>query len=690
MYCEVTERKEGKEVGAFYGTPGLTTPLVTLGAGPIRGGAILDPYLYVVSGASVYRVSKVWGTTLLGVMTTAWGPVSVQANPTQILFSDGVTGVMWDTSTSVFSTVASFPVGGLKLAYQDGFCLTNIPDTQSWFQSDFNDLGTWGALNFSKAIDTPTNVITLLDVHDEVWLWKVDSAEVWDNAGLTGFAFQKLSGVQPQVGCIAPFSPALIGESVMWLGQNEQGAGVVYQARGYIPIRRSTHAVEHAWRSYPTMADAIGYSYLDEGHLFYVITFPSGDATWVFDDTSGFWHERADMDANGQLHRHRSNCHFYFGGKHVVGDYQNGNLYALDLDTYTDNGNPKKWVRSWRAFESDKQQYEPWEFNRLQIDMQRGIRVPAGLPYGTGTNYLSLPGAAGDYASSPDAAPIQILGDISILGYIAASDYTPAANQQIVSKSLAVGNQRSYFVLLLTTGALRLTTSPDGAATVNADSTSALPVADGAGIWFLAYRDVDNGAAGNDTLFFTATGSSLAVPSFSSFTKLGSTVTNAGTTSIANKSAELEWGAINAGATGNFVGKIYRGQVYNGIFGAGGTLAADFNATNVVAGTTSFSTTPTSEVYTINGAAAIAGDYVPAVPSSNPLMTLRWSNDGGHNWSNDMIAKVGAIGNTAGCVNFRRLGSTSQSKGLDRVFELSSSDNCPVALIAAELDAAKA
>jgi hypothetical protein len=49
------------------------------------------------------------------------------------------------------------------------------------------------------------------------------------------------------------------------------------------------------------------------------------------------WHQRCWTDNNGNLNRHRMNlgCNVY--NKNVVGDWQNGNLYALDLDTYVDN-----------------------------------------------------------------------------------------------------------------------------------------------------------------------------------------------------------------------------------------------------------------------------------------------------------------------------------------------------------------
>jgi hypothetical protein len=72
-------------------------------------------------------------------------------------------------------------------------------------------------------------------------------------------------------------------------------------------------------------------------------------------------------------------------------------------------------------------------------------------------------------------------------------------------------------------------------------------------------------------------------------------------------------------------------------------------------------------------------------PAADPQVMLRWSDDGGHVWSNGRIGSVGKTGETAKRVKFTRLGATRRNSGLDRIFELSSSDAFGVALIGADL-----
>jgi hypothetical protein len=66
-------------------------------------------------------------------------------------------------------------------------------------------------------------------------------------------------------------------------------------------------------------------------------------------------------------------------------------------------------------------------------------------------------------------------------------------------------------------------------------------------------------------------------------------------------------------------------------------------------------------------------------------VVLRWTDDGGHNWSNLQYASQGDLGHTAQRVMWRRIGSTRRNTGLDRIFEISSDDPVQVALIGASL-----
>jgi hypothetical protein len=75
------------------------------------------------------------------------------------------------------------------------------------------------------------------------------------------------------------------------------------------------------------------------------------------------------------------------------------------------------------------------------------------------------------------------------------------------------------------------------------------------------------------------------------------------------------------------------------------------------------------------------------VQGFNPQVMLRWSDDGGHTWSNEHRASLGRIGRTGTEVTFRRLGMTMRLR--DRVYEVSGSDPVKIALMGAMLDVSK-
>ena len=60
----------------------------------------------------------------------------------------------------------------------------------------------------------------------------------------------------------------------------------------------------------------------------------------------------------------------------------------------------------------------------------------------------------------------------------------------------------------------------------------------------------------------------------------------------------------------------------------------------------------------------------------NPHAMLRFSDDGGYTWSNEIVVELGQIGATAWRALWRRLG-----KSRDRVFEVTITDPIPIAIV---------
>jgi len=374
----------GKERGWLQRAPGLKFQQ-TIGTGPIRGlwtRQTNNTDFYVVSGTEVYKLSSLTGTPVKIGNVSGTGPVSIADNGTQIFFACNGPSFIYNAVTGAFAQITDpdFP-GAVSVAYLDGYFVFNEPNSQRVWVTSLLDGLSVDPLDFASAEGAPDNLVALIVDHREAWLFGSNSVEVWYNAGNADFPLQRIQGAFNEIGCVATNSVAKMDNRVFWLGTDARGQGIVYTANGYTGTRISTHAIEWQIQSYGNISDAIAYTYQQDGHAFYVLIFPSANATWVYDAATQAWHERAGF-IDGEFVRHRSNCQCNFVGNQVVGDFENGNIYTLDLNTYADNGQAQKWLRSWRALATGENNLKRTAHHTLQLDIESGV----GLNEGQGSN----------------------------------------------------------------------------------------------------------------------------------------------------------------------------------------------------------------------------------------------------------------------------------------------------------------
>jgi hypothetical protein len=267
-------------------------------------------------------------------------------------------------------------LGANRIAFIEGFLVFNQPNTRTFYSTGPGPYSVlFPGLFFSLKDSSTDNLVTVYEQNRELWLFGERTSEVWYNSGGSNgsFPFSRIPGVGPQVGCAAPYSIARCAAVLAWLGRNEQGQNIVLCTNNYAWDRISTHAVEHAIAGYSVVSDALGFSYEEEGHLFYVLTFPTADVTWCYDFTSKLWHKRLAWDIDtGLYHRHRSNCFMDFADVRMVGDYANGNIYQMSRKFYSDNGAPLRALRRTGPI-WDRQNRERLFHSQLQIEVNPGV-----------------------------------------------------------------------------------------------------------------------------------------------------------------------------------------------------------------------------------------------------------------------------------------------------------------------------
>jgi hypothetical protein len=326
--------------------------------------------LYAVVGYAVYYIDLYWNFNLIGTLPSYFGPVDFSDNGINVVLCDGsLLGWTWDLNTNTFSQIGdpNF-IGGRAIDFMDSYLLFTRPGTPIFYCSLSN------AVTFD-----PLYLVGVKACNRQILLCGTYTSEIWYDAGTPDFPFGEMPGMMIQHGSGAPYSMAKQDTSIFFLGQNLQGDRVVMRVSEYVAQRVSNYALEKELQTYAVVSDATGYCYQLGGHVFYVLNFPTADKTWVYDAATGQWHEWLWQDPKtGILHRHRIQMAAFAYGINVGLDWENGALYQISPDVFTDNGIPIRRNRMFPHVTSDGKRL----FHRRVIaDIECGNDVnPADLP----------------------------------------------------------------------------------------------------------------------------------------------------------------------------------------------------------------------------------------------------------------------------------------------------------------------
>ena len=368
--------KEGLEVSALYGTPGLTT-FCTCGIGPVRGSfPSTKGRGFVVAYNQLYEVFSNGTSSVLGTLDTTSGAVSIDENPTQMMICDGANGYILTYASNAFAKITDldFPSAG-TVTFIDSYFAVNKNNTGSFYICSPNNGLAWDALDFATAESSPDNLLRVLNAVGQLWLFGSKTTEIWTDTGAVAFPFARISGAKMETGILAPLSAVAVDNTVVWVGADGYGAGIVFRANGFTPQRISDDAVEYAISQATDKANMRGFTYQQEGHAFYFLTGGGLATSWIYDFTTQLWHERAYLNPNGFFEQHLACSGMYIFGKQLVGDRMNGNIYVMSLDAYSDAGNP---LVSKRVYTHVADKSDQIRFNQLQIAMEVGDGLQSG------------------------------------------------------------------------------------------------------------------------------------------------------------------------------------------------------------------------------------------------------------------------------------------------------------------------
>lgn len=402
----------------LYPSPGLSL-FTSLPDSPIRAEWYIAtpnvaPRFFAVAGSNLYEIFSDGTFIARGAVGSDLNPASLANSNIQLMIASGGQGYCLNLTTNVLTGPIATIAGAIQVGYSDGFFLALIANTAQVFVSNVLDGTTWNPATTAIVSVFPDNIVSMIVDHREMCLLgRKQSVCYYDSGNL--FPYDVIPGGFAEQGCAATFSSVKADNTVYWIGQDERGNGIAWKAQGYTPVRVSTSAIEYLWQSYSTIADAIAYSFQDQGHTFIHWYFPTAGKSWRYDIATQAWHE-VRYGENETDSPHRSRCHAFAFNKHLVGDWASGNIYqmaipALDgLGGYTfvrDFGTPIRRIR--------RSPYvgvpEVWNFPKtLEFEIQTGMGPVPSLLFGGGYDSTLISSSGG--ASVPQLSVRLIVSSV--------------------------------------------------------------------------------------------------------------------------------------------------------------------------------------------------------------------------------------------------------------------------------------
>lgn len=392
----------------MYAVPGLED-YCTLPTGPVQGQIETNYRTFVVSGSVFYEVFD--DGTFEARGSVGSGVVSMATNWSQICIIANHKGWIFDLQASTLAPIldTGFPASCTNVTCIDGYFVVGNFDSRQFNVSMPDDGTQWvdsnGVPMFAQKEGASDNLQAVYATRRTLIVFGFETTEIWWDSGAL-FPFQPIQGALLQQGLDAVNSPAVLDDGIFWLGSDSRGNAQVWGQVNLSPERISNYAVENLISQFQSKDDAVGETYQEDGHTFYLLHFPTANyldpvsgfwdsMTLCFDKTTGLWHKRGSWDVNlGVWHAAVARFHtFSFvpiehqtpapgvitDGIHLVGDWRSGQLYKQSMNYYDDAGSPKRWLRRAPNVINENQRNT---FYRCELFMQVGT-VPQAPALGS-------------------------------------------------------------------------------------------------------------------------------------------------------------------------------------------------------------------------------------------------------------------------------------------------------------------
>lgn len=355
-------------------------------SGDNRGQHVMAEVNFAVHGDTLHRINENGSTfPITDIPIVGGGPVSMADNGTKLVIVVPQSKAYVFNGTSLVEiTDTDFRVSD-TVSFKDGFFIFTASDGTVFFNSALNDPLNFRALDFGTAEIDPDSIVASHVTHNELFIIGVETIELFQNIGGSGFPFQRIQGANIQKGAHATFGIVGLDETFAFAGGGKDELTAIYQVSDSTSAAKiSTAAIDNAIQKFTKeeISNCVAMTYFDRGSQIAIWTFESTripSRTFAYNDTTSrlsgipVWFEfQTGLKEEGD--RWNVNSIVVAYGKILAGTSL-GDIVELDKNTFTDLGKPI--LREFTTSPLSNQD-EPLFVPRIILWMEAGVGLTTG------------------------------------------------------------------------------------------------------------------------------------------------------------------------------------------------------------------------------------------------------------------------------------------------------------------------
>jgi len=325
---------------------------------------------YRVCGSALYSFDREGDHTEIGSIAGASRCIMASDGFNLVIVVPAVAVYMYD-GESLSTVTDSNIVGAISVTYLNSQMIYTKPDL--FVIADPGIPNQASGLNQASADSMPDKMLHAYAFQQAVYMIGEGSIEPWWNTGEGNPPLARLDGQIIQVGCAATHSIANTDEALYWLGDDAS----VWRISGGTKEKVSSVAISNAIEKYLKIDDAVGYTLTKQGQNFYILTFPAENKTWALTENLGDkgWFELSTGTDQGK---------YQASGSVMIGSdtwmVDDGGLYKLDVDTYTNGGETIQRRRTMGVISGAAfgKRGAEIQLSKIKILMETGVGIISG------------------------------------------------------------------------------------------------------------------------------------------------------------------------------------------------------------------------------------------------------------------------------------------------------------------------